>query len=182
MDFVQQLVHALNEPQHTFVIHVDLKAADVHEALSQVYAPTDTTETAVNTSVFPEHYDQLINHAIPVRRGGGRFGNVWVMQEEREACNWGGFSIVNATLNAMRLAVFTLQRPFDYCMDVSGTSYPIKTNNVSLLSTSCRAASVVLRLSSFCCPFPSNGAVLLCIALVLMGFYICCMRILIILL
>jgi len=144
VDFVQQLVHALNEPQHTFIIHVDLKAADVQEALSRVYAPEDSSTAVVNTTGFPEHYDRLIDHSIPVRRGGGPFGNVWVMQEEREACNWGGFTIVNATLNAFRLAVLTLQRPFDYCMDVSGTSYPIKTNNVSSPSEVLHVAPHVL--------------------------------------
>jgi hypothetical protein len=134
VDFVQQLVYALNEPQHTFVIHVDLKAPDVQETLSRVFGPADPAVTAANATGFPDHYDRLIDYSIPVRQGGGKFGNVWVMQEEREACNWGGFTIVNATLNALRLAILTLRRPFDYCMDVSGTSYPIKTNNVGVLA------------------------------------------------
>lgn len=31
--------------------------------------------------------------------GGGQYHNVFVMDKDREACNWGGFTIVNATLN-----------------------------------------------------------------------------------
>lgn len=51
------------------------------------------------------------------------------MENPRIRCNWGGFTIVNATLHAMRYG-WNLHRHFDYLVDLSGTSYPIKSNEV----------------------------------------------------
>jgi Core-2/I-Branching enzyme len=93
-DFAIRIIEALNEPQHTFVIHVDLKAADVQETLSQYTIGRD---------------------------------NIYVLQHYREIVNWGGYSVVNATLNAMHVA-WNMGRHFDYLIDISGTSYPIKSN------------------------------------------------------
>ena len=49
------------------------------------------------------------------------------MTEHRERITWGAFSIVNATLNAMRLALNN-NVSFDYFLLASGSSYPIKSN------------------------------------------------------
>jgi hypothetical protein len=41
--------------------------------------------------------------------------------------NWGGFSIVNATLRGMRF-LSALNKSFDYLINLSGTTYPLKSN------------------------------------------------------
>jgi hypothetical protein len=92
--FAERLIAALDEPQHTFVIHVDLFATDVYHQLKKMSTGTS---------------------------------NIFVMDEDRQSVNWGGYSVVNATLQAMKTA-WMLQRPFDYMIDISGTSYPIKSN------------------------------------------------------
>lgn len=53
--------------------------------------------------------------------------NIFLVDSEREQVNWGGFSVVNATLAAMRTGWQT-NRHFDYMVLFSGTSYPIKSN------------------------------------------------------
>ena len=94
LDFVKRLINALNEPQHTFVIHVDEKYPDMQASLLE----------------FSEHVE-----------------NIFVMVENRQRLNWGGFSIVNATIYAMHHALL-LERHFDYMIDLSGTHYPLKSN------------------------------------------------------
>lgn len=56
------------------------------------------------------------------------YDNVFVVREGRQSANWGGFTIVNATLISMRLG-WTLSRHFDFVINLSGTSYPIKSND-----------------------------------------------------
>jgi hypothetical protein len=53
--------------------------------------------------------------------------NIFVMDRYRQALNWGGFTIVNATLGAMMYGWET-GRHFDFLIDLSGTHYPIKSN------------------------------------------------------
>ena len=53
--------------------------------------------------------------------------NIHVLIEGRETISWGGFSIVNATLTAMKYA-WQRNISFDYLMDISGTTYPLKSN------------------------------------------------------
>ena len=58
-----------------------------------------------------------------------QFPNVYLLPIElRITVNWGGYSIVNATLTAMRYA-FHLDVYFDYVINLSGTTYPIKSNS-----------------------------------------------------
>lgn len=47
--------------------------------------------------------------------------------QDRQVLTWGGYSIVNATLQAMHLLV-QLAIPYDYVVTLSGTTYPIKSN------------------------------------------------------
>lgn len=92
--FVKRLINALNEPQHTFIVHVDEKYSEMQEDLL-AYAST--------------------------------IENVFIMEENRLRLNWGGYSIVNATLSAMQLALLS-ERHFDFMVDLSGTHYPLKSN------------------------------------------------------
>eukprot|EP01041_Mallomonas_annulata_P006289 gene6289-12733_t len=96
-ELLHRLIAALDEPQHTFVIHVDLKANDLF------YLAKNLSTAAVNNNVFV------------------------LTDEYRQSASWGAFSIVNATLNAMRFG-WELQRPFHFVINLSGTSYPIKSN------------------------------------------------------
>ena len=98
-DFVIRLIDALNEVQHTFVVHVDLKHPEIREKLT-------------------------ILIAISGRE------NVFIMEEEFScSVNWGGYSVVNATIQGMKYA-WTLDRTFHYLQLLSGTSYPIKSNEM----------------------------------------------------
>lgn len=93
-DFTIHIINAIDEPQHSFVIHVDTASEDTHSYL----------------------LSRLSNRK-----------NIMIMTEQRERITWGAFSIVNATLNGMRLA-WTRNISFDYLLLVSGSSYPIKSN------------------------------------------------------
>ena len=100
-DFAIRIINAVREPQHTFVVHIDGKS-------------TPATVAALrNFSAHCEHVHVLGD-------------------EQRQRVNWGGFSMVNATLIAMHYAWDALYigqgRHFDYLIDLSGTSYPIKSN------------------------------------------------------
>lgn len=137
-DFVTKIVEALDEPQHTFVIHVDLKAEHIQSTLKHYYEhvniPT-TLPSELDVNVDGMQLNSSIEYETDAEvearsLGGGVNRNVYVMEQGREACNWGGFTIVNATLNAMKFAL-DHDVKFDYCMDVSGTSYPIKSKEVS---------------------------------------------------
>lgn len=93
--FVKRIIDALDEPQHTFVIHVDLKAPDVR---------ADLLHTTQRDNIFI------------------------VGEKESQRVNWGGYSVVNATMQSMKYA-WDLVRPFHYMQLLSGTSYPIKSNS-----------------------------------------------------
>ena len=95
-----RILKAIMEPMHTAVIHVDRKAEGVSRRLQELVA------------------------ADPMFHGNVFF----VPRAERIACNWGGYSIVEATLNTMRFAMHHTDRAFHYVVDVSGAHYPIKSN------------------------------------------------------
>lgn len=91
-----RLIDALSESQHTFVVHVDLKFADVRHKLSTFATGRE---------------------------------NIFILEDENSvSVTWGGFSVVNATIQGMKYA-WLLDRPFDYLQLLSGTSYPIKSNH-----------------------------------------------------
>ena len=93
-EFALRVIDALDEPMHTFVVHVDAASNATFESLQQSLA--------------------------------GRT-NVHLLEQGRALISWGGFSIVNATLNAMRYA-WTKNITFDFLIDISGTTYPLKSN------------------------------------------------------
>ena len=106
--FATRIIDALDEPQHTFVIHVDLKAPDEHEILTRMAEKR-------------------------------KHQNVFVMGlESSHRVNWGGYSVVNATVNAMYFALHA-GRSFHYLQ----VSYPVThtyhrirlLHNIMLLST-----------------------------------------------
>lgn len=94
-DFAKRIINALDEPMHSFVIHVDKKSDPTFESL---------VKFAVNRK------------------------NVYVL-ETRVSGVWGGFSLVNATLLGLQYA-WDNKIPFDFAIDLSGQSYPIKSNEV----------------------------------------------------
>ena len=97
--FVERIISALDEPQHTFVIHVDLKAIKSYQYLLKISKISNNN----NKNVF------VVENKVSQR------------------VNWGGYSVVNATIQGMKYA-WALKRPFDYLQLISGTSYPIKSN------------------------------------------------------
>ena len=108
-EFAIRIINAVNEPQHFFVIHIDRKARPETTRLMREFA------------------------------GSIESKNVWILEDElRVSINWGGFSMVNATLLAMNWAWDNIHHKkvangdasssFDYLIDLSGTSYPIKSN------------------------------------------------------
>ena len=57
------------------------------------------------------------------------YPNIYILPNVlRQVVNWGGFSIVNATLTAMRYAS-NLDIHYDYLINLSGSTYPIKSNS-----------------------------------------------------
>jgi Core-2/I-Branching enzyme len=94
-EFAERIIDSLNEMQHTFVIHVDLKSSEARTKL--------------------------------LRYAESRHNVFLVKPEHSQRVNWGGYSAVNATLQAMKYAV-ELDHPFHYMQLLSGTSYPIKSN------------------------------------------------------
>ena len=97
-DYVLKLINSLNETQHTFILHVDNKL---------------TQETN-------ELQSKLLNYSK-------HSSNIHILDNNlRENISWGGFSIVNATINAMKLA-WSMNISFDYMIDISGSTYPLKT-------------------------------------------------------
>ena len=67
---------------------------------------------------------------------------IFVPIDECAFVNWGGFSVVNATLIGMHYALMYAGE-FDYLADISGTSYPIKSNKVNSLTFDTSHSSVV---------------------------------------
>jgi hypothetical protein len=98
-DLVKRIIEALNEPQHVFIIHVDNKVQ------------------------CQKLYDSLIDY-----KQQGNISNIYILPREyRVSLNWGGFSIVNATLLGMQYA-WNNGLQFDYCINLSGSTYPLKSN------------------------------------------------------
>lgn len=88
-----RLIEAVDEPTTIFIVHVDAKYEDTHEALKQ-YAATRPKI-------------KVLDHPYRVR------------------VNWGGFSMVNAT---MQLFHFADQLDFTHFVHIASTAYPIASN------------------------------------------------------
>jgi len=104
----KRLLRALDEPQHTFVVHVDLKAPHIYEQLQ----------------AFASHREGSI---LGIGGKKSMQGTLYIMDTNRQSVTWGGFSVVNATLSAMRFA-WERRVQFDYMIDISGTTYPLVGN------------------------------------------------------
>ena len=55
--------------------------------------------------------------------------NVYMMESGRQNISWGGFNIVQATLNGLQHALVTLQLDFDWIINLSGYTYPLVSNH-----------------------------------------------------
>lgn len=73
---------------------------------------------------FYVHVDKKVD-AAPFHALIGSRKNVLLLHD-RVSTNWMGFSLVKATLRLLREAV---SRGFDYCVLLSGSDYPIKSND-----------------------------------------------------
>lgn len=98
-----RLIEALHEEGHSFVVHVDGKPSS-EETYEQIAAYASTRD-----------YVHILSHPHRVR------------------VNWGGFSMVNATMQILKYA-FAIDRPrnpplkFHKFVHIASTSYPIKSN------------------------------------------------------
>mmetsp|Transcript_40682 Transcript_40682/g.53574 ORF Transcript_40682/g.53574 Transcript_40682/m.53574 type:complete len:647 (-) Transcript_40682:215-2155(-) len=58
-----------------------------------------------------------------------RTSNVYVMEEDRVSVSWGGFNVVQATINAMKY-VWVNEIPFDWLSNLSGYTYPLASIDI----------------------------------------------------
>ena len=99
-----RLIEILYEPGHVFVIHVDAKES------------SDSTYTTLSNYASTRDYIHLVPHPYRVR------------------VNWGGFSMVNATMQLLRYSfgLLPLDHPlelkFHKFIHLASTSYPIASN------------------------------------------------------
>lgn len=93
--------------------------------------PPSTTGT-INSCVrshFVVHVDGKLGPLpddLPLLTYASKTPNVYVMREGRVNVSWGGFSVVQATLNAISYG-FYLNLPFDRVINLSGATYPMAT-------------------------------------------------------
>ena len=100
---VERIVDALWEPQHHFLVHVDMKPA--------------SENTLVALKAF-----------VRRARAAGRT-NVHLMADEfRKAVSWGGFNVVQATLNGIHYATADMDLDFHWMVPMSGYTYPLFSN------------------------------------------------------
>jgi len=92
-----RLMEALYEPGHRFIIHVDGKEG------------SDDTHAELEAYASTVDYVHILNHPHRVR------------------VNWGGFSMVNATLQMLQYA-FEHNLPFDKFIHLASTNYPVASN------------------------------------------------------
>lgn len=80
--------------------------------------------------------------------------NIHLLEQGREIISWGGFSIVNATLTAMKYA-WHAKLTFDYLIDISGTTYPLKSNR--FIRTSLAASPNAVYMETYPTPVRPEG-------------------------
>ena len=92
-----RLIEAMYEPGHSFVIHVDGKES--------------SADTHAQLKQYAQHKDYV--HVLD--------------HPQRVRVNWGGFSMVNATLQMLH---YTLEHnlPFDKWIHLASTNYPLASN------------------------------------------------------
>jgi hypothetical protein len=75
-------------------------------------------------AAFYIHIDKKSDTA-PFHAALGNRGNIHLLCD-RVTANWMGFSLIEISLRMLRLAV---EEGFDYCLQLSGADYPIKSND-----------------------------------------------------
>ena len=97
-DFVIQMIKALDEKGHSFILHVDLKA------------------------------DLIYKEMLAFQSRNSTLGTVYILNESegRQSVTWGGYKMVKATLMAMKTAL--LKTHFTYLALISGSHYPLRSN------------------------------------------------------
>jgi hypothetical protein len=125
---VVRLIRSLQDGDMAqFVVHIDGKVR-TSVASSRCFHPPHHSrlpETAPPTRLLTPPSPQV---AVPKELVdyAGRTPNVYLMKEGRVNVTWGGFSVVQATLNAIQFAFFLSLR-FDRVINLSGTTYPLAT-------------------------------------------------------
>ena len=109
-DQAKRLIEALQEPRHSFVVHVDGKAGP---ALRE-----DLAQYAGREGFYADG------------AASGSLSNIHVLGDDlRVNITWGGFNMVRATLNGLEYAYRTPGlRNFDWLINLSGATYPLKPN------------------------------------------------------
>jgi len=90
---------------------------------------TTGTEKSCARSHFVVHVDGKLGPLpadLPLLAYASMTPNVYVMREGRVNVSWGGFSVVQATLNAISYG-FYLKLLFDRVINLSGATYPLTT-------------------------------------------------------
>jgi hypothetical protein len=126
-----RLIRALDEssPSHTFVIMVDSKAQEVFEELKKFAASYNAQAAHTGHDVVGKEGKENDNSGAGARDEGGGAAKVHVVAEGRQSINWGGYTMVNATLAGISYAINEDNGiQFDYLSLISGTTYPIQTN------------------------------------------------------
>src|SRR5215472_17324278 len=77
-------------------------------------------------SFFVIHIDKRASDSVYAPLRDYAVHNPDVFLTKRVRCYWGGFGIVKATIECVKMAV-KLNRDFDYAILLSGQDYPIKT-------------------------------------------------------
>ncbi len=102
---------------------------DDPEDMSTCPPSTTGTENSCVRSHFVVHVDGKLGPLpadLPLLTYASMTPNVYVMREGRVNVSWGGFSVVQATLNAISYG-FYLNLPFDRVINLSGATYPMAT-------------------------------------------------------
>ena len=104
-DATIRLIEALNEPTTSFVVHVDGKYDDTYNKLKEysMNSSTNTTKPKPNVHVLDNEY--------------------------RVRVNWGGFSMVNATLQMINYVDKHIpSENYTHFVHLAATCYPISSN------------------------------------------------------
>jgi hypothetical protein len=103
----------------------------VHAYIILAHKLPEQLARLVDRLVRPEdhvflHLDRRVDARAYYQRAGGLDQRAEITLLPRVACRWGGFSLVEATLNGLRAAVAS-GRAFTHASLLSGQDYPIKS-------------------------------------------------------
>lgn len=109
------------DPEELRLLYVLLVHRDASQTMRLIRSLQDG-----DRSHFVVHVDGKVPIPIELEAYANKSTNVFVMREGRVNVTWGGFSVVQATLNAMSYGFF-LGLKFDRIINLSGTTYPLAT-------------------------------------------------------